>query len=144
MTVSRILDGKGWKVFSIAEGASLQRAVDLLSEHRIGVLLVTGPAGELAGILSERDVIRALSGNAAAAATRTAGEAMTRTVETCAPEDAEPVIMARMNELGIRHLPVLASGKLAGIVSMRDVIRLRIEKIDDMMRSIVQEAELLK
>lgn len=144
MTVSRILNQNGWKVFTIEAEAPLQRVIDTLAEHRIGVLVVTGPGGTLAGILSERDVIRALSGDAGRAHATTAGDAMTRTVETCTPEDAEAAIMERMNATGIRHLPVLAGGKLAGIVSTRDVIRLRIEKIDEMMRSIQREVALLK
>jgi CBS domain-containing protein len=144
MTVSRILNQKGWKVFTIAAEAPLQQVIDTLAEHRIGVLVVTARDGTLAGILSERDVIRALHKDAGQASARTASDAMTRVVETCTPDDAEAAIMERMNTTGIRHLPVLAGGKLAGIISMRDVIRLRIEKIDEMMRSIQREVALLK
>lgn len=144
MTVSRILNQKSWKVFTVEASAPLQKVVDALAEHHVGVLVVTGPGGTLAGIVSERDVIRALSGNAAAALTKTAGDVMTRDIETCTPEDPETDIMERMNAKGMRHLPVLAGGKLTGIVSLRDVIRLRIEKIDEMMRTIRQEAESLK
>lgn len=144
MTASRILDQKGWTVFTVAHSASLQEVVDALARHRVGVLVVTGDGGGLAGIVSERDVISALSGNAAAALSRTAADVMTSNIETCAPDDAESAIMQRMNALGVRHLPVIANGRLAGLVSMRDVIRLRIEKIEEMMQSIRREAELLK
>jgi len=144
MTVSRILDHKGWKVFSVDAATPLQAVVDALAEHGVGVLVVTGPGGALAGIISERDVIRALSGDAAAALRKTAAAAMTRDVATCTPEDAETTVMERMNARGVRHLPVLAGGKLVGVVSMRDVIRLRIEKIEEMMRAIEAEAALLK
>lgn len=144
MTVSRILDHKGWKVFSVDASAPLQAVVDALAEHKVGVLVVTGPGGALAGIVSERDVIRALAGDAAAALRKTVAATMTRDVATCTPEDAETTVMERMNEKGVRHLPVLSGGKLAGVVSMRDVIRLRIEKIEEMMRAIEAEAALLK
>jgi CBS domain-containing protein len=143
MTVSRILDEKGWKVFSVESSAPLQSVVDMLAEHHVGVLVVTS-GGQLAGIISERDVIRALSGNAAAAIGRTAADVMTRNLETCTPEESEASLMERMNARGVRHLPVLAGGKLVGIVSMRDVVKLRIEKIDEMMRAIRRDAELLK
>lgn len=145
MTVSRILNEKGWKVFTVEATAPLQAVIDQLAEHQVGVLVVTGPGGELAGIVSERDVIRALAGAPPdALSAKTAADAMTRNVETCTPEDGEPGIMERMNARGVRHLPVLAGGKVAGIVSMRDVIRLRIEKIEEMMAGIRREAEKLR
>jgi CBS domain-containing protein len=143
MTVSRILNDKGWTVFSVEASAPLQRVIDTLAEHRVGVVVVTA-GGQLAGIISERDVIGALSGNAAAAIGKTAADVMTRSLETCTPDESEASLMERMNARGVRHLPVLADGKLAGIVSMRDVVKLRIEKIDEMMRAIRHDAELLK
>lgn len=144
MTVSRILDQKGCKVFTVDASASLQAVVDRLAEHRVGVLVVVDAGGRLAGIVSERDVIRALAGAPDALSRKTAADAMTRSLETCTPEDAESEIMARMDARGVRHLPVLADGKLAGLVSMRDVVKLRIEKIEEMMQSIRREAAALK
>ena len=144
MTASRILDRKGWEVFTVARSASLQEVVDALARHRVGVLVVTGADGGLAGIVSERDVIAALAGDAAAALSKTAADVMTTAIQTCTPDEPEPELMERMNRSGVRHLPVLANGKLAGLVSLRDVIRLRIEKIDEMMRSIQREVDQLK
>lgn len=144
MTVARILNQKGWKVFTVDATAPLQKVVDALADHAVGVLVVTDAGGSPTGIISERDVIRALSGNAAGGLAKTAADVMSRSLETCTPDDAETEIMERMNARGIRHLPVMAGGKLTGLVSMRDVIKLRIEKIDEMMRAIRQEAELLK
>ena len=143
VSVSRILNEKGWKVYTVEASAPLQSVIDMLAEHRVGVLVVTS-GGQLAGIISERDVIGALSGNAAAAIGKTAADVMTRSLETCTPDESEGSLMERMNAKGVRHLPVLADGKLAGIVSMRDVVKLRIEKIDEMMRAIRQDADLLK
>jgi len=144
MTVARILKDKGSTVYTVPAAAPLQAAVDVLAEHRVGVLVVTGSDGGIGGILSERDVIRALSGNAASGVARSVADVMTRDIETCTPEDAESEVMARMNAKGIRHLPVVSDGKLVGLVSMRDVIKLRIAKIDEMMRAIRREAGLLK
>lgn len=144
MTVSRILNEKGWKVFTVEATAPLQQVVDALAQHKVGVLVVTAPGGALAGVISERDVVRALAGNATAALQRTAADIMTRAVETCTPDDPEAEVMQRMNARGVRHLPVLADGKLAGVISLRDVIRLRIAKIDDMMRSIRREVEQMQ
>ena len=144
MTVARILNQKGWKVFTVDAAAPLQEVVDALADHAIGVLVVTGEKGAPVGIVSERDVIRALKGNASAGLGKIASDVMTRSLETCSPDDPEAEIMDRMNARSVRHLPVMAGGKLTGIVSMRDVIKLRIEKIDEMMRAIREEAELLK
>ena len=142
MTVLRILNQKGWDVFTVGSTSSLQQVIDLLAANKVGVLVVLDANGGLAGIVSERDVMRVLSGNAAAALGKTVADVMTRNVETCTPDDAESDIMERMNARGVRHLPVLAGGKLAGVVSLRDVIKLRIEKIDELMRTISQQAAL--
>jgi CBS domain-containing protein len=142
MTVSRILNQKGWDVFTVQSTAPLQQVIDTLAANKIGVLVVTDASGSLAGIVSERDVMRVLSGSAAGALGKTAADVMTRNVETCTPDDAESTIMERMNDRGVRHLPVLAGGKLTGVVSLRDVIKLRLEKIDELMRTITHEAAL--
>jgi CBS domain-containing protein len=143
VTASRILDEKGRKVFTVEDSAPLQNVIDMLAKHHVGVLVVTS-GEQVAGIISERDVVGALSGNAAAAIGRTAADVMIRSLETCTPDESEASLMERMNARGVRHLPVLAGGKLVGIVSMRDVVKLRIEKIDKMMRAIRHDAELLK
>ena len=144
MTVARILNQKGWKVFTVEANAPLQTVIDVLSGHDVGVVVVTAADGSPAGIVSERDVIRALSGSAAVGFARTASDVMSRSLETCSPDDAESEIMERMNAKGIRHLPVMAGGRLTGLVSIRDVVRLRIEKIDELMRAIRHEADLIK
>ena len=142
MTVSRILNQKGWNVFTVHPTAPLQAVILSLAEHHVGVLVVTETGRDVAGIISERDVIRALAASATAAERLTAADVMTRGVATCAPDDPESEVMEHMTAAGVRHLPVLAGGKLAGSVSIRDVVKLRLEKIDEMMRSIRHEAEL--
>jgi CBS domain-containing protein len=144
MTVSRILNQKGWDVFTVQSTSPLQQVIDTLAANKVGVVVVTDAKGSLAGIVSERDVMRVLSGNATGALGKTAADVMTASVETCTPDDAESHIMERMNARGVRHLPVLAGGKLTGIVSLRDVIKLRIEKIEELMRTVTREAALQK
>ena len=136
MTVSRILEAKGSAVVAVSPADTVQTIIDTLARHRVGVVVVTDEKQAIAGIISERDVMRVLSGNAASVLGRTAEEIMTRKVVTCAPSDPEAEVMQRMSEIGVRHLPVMVDGRVAGIVSMRDVIKLRIEKIDELMRSI--------
>ena len=82
MTVLRILNQKGWDVFTVGSTSSLQQVIDLLAANKVGVLVVLDANGGLAGIVSERDVMRVLSGNAAAALGKTAADVMTRNVET--------------------------------------------------------------
>lgn len=144
MTVSRILKDKGTAVISVGLEDTVQTVIDTLGRNRVGAVVVLRGKDELVGIISERDVIRALTGDAAAALARTAEEIMTGAVETCGTEDPETEIMQRMSAKGIRHLPVVSGGRIAGLVSMRDVIKLRIEKIDQLMRSIEREAEQMK
>lgn len=144
MTVSRILERKGSSVVSVDLAEPLQGVIDALARNHIGVVVVTGPMKDVAGIISERDVVRALSRDAASALKSTAADVMTREVATCRLDEAESDVMKRMDEKGLRHLPVMAGGKLVGIVSLRDVIRLRLEKIDELMASITRDAEQTK
>ena len=144
MTVARILKQKGSAVIAVGLNDSLQTIVDTLARNRVGVVVVIDSAHGLAGIISERDVVRAMAGDASSVLAKSAADIMITEVETCTPDDPEGEIMQRMSVKGVRHLPVLVEGRLAGIVSMRDVIRLRLEKIDELMRSIEREAEQMK
>jgi len=144
VTVARILRQKGSAVIAVGLNDSLQTIVDTLARNRVGVVVVIDSAHGLAGIISERDVVRAMAGDASSVLAKSAADIMITEVETCTPDDPEGEIMQRMSVKGVRHLPVLVEGRLAGIVSMRDVIRLRLEKIDELMRSIEREAEQMK
>lgn len=144
MTVARILKKKGSSVISVGLKDNIQIVVDTLARNRVGVVVVIDADHGLAGIISERDVVHAMAGDVSSVLTKTAAEIMTTEVETCTLDDPEGEIMQRMSGKGVRHLPVLSAGQLAGIVSMRDVIRLRLEKIDELMRSIEREAEQMK
>lgn len=139
MTVARILDKKGFKVFSVGVDAPLRTIIHELATHHIGVLVVTGSNGEVLGMISERDVIRELARNDNASG-RKAGDIMTGTVCKCGPEDTEGEIMERMGKAGVRHLPVEHNGKLVGLISARDILNLRIEKLNALMQEIKNEA----
>lgn len=143
MAVAHILRQKGAAVVTVEPGTSVQSIVDTLARHRIGAVVVIDPAGGIAGIVSERDVVRAMAGDAAAVVHKTARDIMTAKVRTCAPDDSEAELMQMMTESRIRHLPVVAHGKLAGMISIGDVVKLRIESMEaeaDQMKTYIASA----
>ncbi len=137
MSVAHILKQKGNAVITVEPSQTLHEVAGTLAKHRIGAVIVVGAAGAIAGIVSERDVVRALAKDGAAALEKTAGEFMTVKVRTCTPRDTETGLMGLMTEHRIRHLPVVEDGKLAGMISIGDVVKLRIEMIE-------REAEEMK
>lgn len=143
MNVKTILAAKGGDVISIEPTATLAAATQLLSRHRIGAVVISGAGGRLAGILSERDIVRALSEHGAAALDYPVGQVMTRNVMTCSEDDSIADIMERMTTGKFRHLPVLTNGRLVGLVSIGDVVKQRVEEIEsetEAMRDYIQTA----
>ncbi len=130
MNVKAILAAKGGDIVCIEPTADLAAAVKLLSAHRIGAVVIRGAGGRLAGILSERDIMRALSEHGAAALTLSVGQVMTRDVATCGEDDTVASIMERMTEGKFRHMPVVIKGRPAGLVSIGDVVKQRVEEIE--------------
>jgi len=130
MTVRAILSRKGSDVATIAPTAGLSEAVRLLAERRIGAVVVTGPDSRVAGILSERDIVRALSERGPAALDENVAAVMTRKVMTCTESETVAALMERMTAGKFRHLPVVEQGRLAGIISIGDVVKLRVEEIE--------------
>jgi len=137
MAVAHILKQKGSAVFTVKPGDTVQSVVDALSAHRIGAVVVVNDKGGIAGIVSERDIVRAMAGKGAAVVSKTAADIMTAKVRTCSPADTEADLMSLMTQHRIRHLPVVASGKLAGMISIGDVVKYRMESME-------REAEDLK
>jgi CBS domain-containing protein len=129
MTVARILNEKGHDVVTAAPEVSLTEAVATLAEKRIGAVVVVEGAA-IRGILSERDVVRAVARHGIEALRLPVGQCMTRDVQTCEPSDSINTVMQTMTSGRFRHLPVLADGKLAGIVSIGDVVKLRLEEVE--------------
>ena len=143
MTVSTILAAKGGDVITIEPTATLATAASLLTQKRIGALIILGAGGRVAGILSERDVVHALAQRGQQALDEPLSQSMTREVVTCASDDAINSLMERMTTGKFRHLPVVDSGKLVGIVSIGDIVKRRVDEMEresEAMRDYIQTA----
>ena len=127
MTVSSILKGKGAGVISVAPQDLLASVIDTLAAKRIGAVLVTDAAGNVAGVLSERDVVRALARHGAGALDMTASSFMTAEVVHATPNDTVEHVMETMTRGRFRHVPILENGRLVGIISIGDVVKRRID-----------------
>ncbi len=142
MTIAAILVGKGREVISVTAHQSVMDAALLLAKRRIGALPVMEGAS-VVGIFSERDVIHALEENGVAALDRKVGDVMTSPAVTVSPQ--EPVIgaLSLMTRRRIRHLPVVEAGKIVGVVSIGDLVKFRIDRIEAdaaAMRDYIQNA----
>ncbi len=142
MNVNSILSSKGALVVTIEPTATLSAAIGYLAEKRIGALVVTGAEGRVVGILSERDVVRAVAAGDRAMQ-MPLSEVMTRKVVTCRANDSITTIMEQMTAGKFRHLPVVEDGKLAGIVSIGDVVKYRLSELEheqNALRDYIQTA----
>jgi CBS domain-containing protein len=129
-TVSAILAGKGREVVSIEPNASLAAAVALLAEKRIGAALILGADRRVVGILSERDIVRALAERGSAALGEPVSQTMTRKVSTCTESETVASIMERMTEGKFRHVPVVDQNRTVGIISIGDVVKHRLHQME--------------
>ncbi|HEX4040828.1 MAG TPA: CBS domain-containing protein [Xanthobacteraceae bacterium] len=130
MTVSIILAAKGRDVVSVEPNAKLSSAVALLAEKRIGALVVLGVDRRIVGILSERDIVRALAEHGTHTLDAPVSQVMTRKVSTCTESETIPSIMERMTAGKFRHVPVVDQGRLAGIISIGDVVKHRLQQME--------------
>jgi CBS domain-containing protein len=130
MTVRAILDLKGRDVTTIVPDKTLGDAASLLSQHKIGALVVTGADRRVTGILSERDIVKAVSAGGAAALEEKIAARMTREVVTCGPHDTMAELMGRMTAGRFRHVPVVENGRLVGIISIGDVVKHRLAEME--------------
>jgi CBS domain-containing protein len=130
MTVKTILAAKGGDIVSIEATADLTAAAQLLAARRIGAIVIRGTEGGLAGILSERDIVRTIAQHGMAALSMSVAQVMTRNVATCGEEDTIASLMERMTAGKFRHLPVVVKGELKGIVSIGDVVKQRVGEIE--------------
>lgn len=131
MLVRDILSGKGSDVATIPPDADVARLVALLADHGIGALVVSSTGTSVDGIVSERDIARALHRHGAALMTLTVADLMTADVKTCAPADEVQHLAELMTTGRFRHLPVVDGEALVGIVSIGDVVKKRIEALTD-------------
>ena len=139
MKVSQILARKGsMDVASIADSASVDEAVKDLARRKIGALVVLGTDGAMAGILSERDVVRAIGEDGIGALQGRVGDLMTRDVETCSPDEKTDSVLDRMTRGRFRHMPVMDAGAMQGLVSIGDVVKARIDEIEQENRAMFE------
>jgi CBS domain-containing protein len=136
MIVKTVLAAKGGKVVSIEPTADLVAAAKLLTTHRIGVLVVMDAGGHLVGILSERDIMRALAESAGAALQLSVAQVMTRNVSTCGVNDSISSILKRMTTGKFRHMPVLDNHLLVGLISIGDIGKQQMERLLDHARQL--------
>ena len=134
MSVKQILDEKGRNVFTMRPTATLQEAARELGERRIGALILTEDDGRIAGILSERDIVRMIGRHGSTCLDHRIADVMTVKVITCSEAATLDELMETMTNGRFRHVPVEASGRLVGVISIGDVVKRRI-------RDAVREAE---
>jgi CBS domain-containing protein len=127
--VSSVLKQKGHDVVSVAPHQTIASVVKVLTQNRIGAAPVINEAGQLIGIISERDIIRGMSEYAGTVLTLPAEQLMTREVKTCSFEDQLVDLMEVMTLQRLRRLPVIENGALRGIVSIGDVVKQRLEEV---------------
>jgi CBS domain-containing protein len=137
MLVSQILKEKGDLVFTASPGDSVAAVAALLVSRRVGAMVVLDQAHDVAGIVSERDIVRVVAELGAEGLSQPISACMTRDVVFAVPNETVDELMSRMTDRRIRHLPVLRDGKLVGIVSIGDLVKRKIEES-------VAEAETLK
>ena len=130
MNVAAILKQKGREVFTTASDTSLLDITKLLGLHGIGCIVITGPDGKVTGIVSERDVVRQIAKIGSKVLKEPVEAYMTKTVVTCRESDTIDRLMAEMTAHRFRHLPVVERGRLVGLVSIGDVVRMRIAEAE--------------
>lgn len=128
MFVSDILSQKGGLVFTVTPGTSVAQVSQQLSTRRVGSVLVLDEQGAVIGIVSERDLVRALASHGAKAMELEARDVMTREVVSCDPDDSIDHVMEVMTRGRFRHVPVVRYGELLGLVSIGDVVKARLEE----------------
>lgn len=130
MTVARILRLKGSAdVATITAAETVADAAAALSSKRIGALVVSSDGKTVNGIISERDVVRWLGREGASCLTRPVADVMTAKVVTCGPDDDVAEIMRHMTSGRFRHIPVIDNGRLAGVISIGDVVKYRMDAL---------------
>ncbi|MBR0654727.1 CBS domain-containing protein [Plastoroseomonas arctica] len=137
MTIASILARKGGNVVSVGPGEDAVGVAATLARHRIGAVLVRDGAGVVLGILSERDIVRAIGKDGTAALAMTARQMMTSDVHSVSPDTGINEALGEMTDRRIRHLPVMTAGTVAGMVSIGDLVKAR-------MDAIIEEAESLR
>lgn len=130
MNVASILRGKGSDIITANTDDEVSVICKILSEHKIGAILVMDQEKKLAGVISERDIVRALSESGNSCLICKAKDLMTSKVISCSPTDTIDEVMSLMTEKRIRHLPVIDDGNLTGFISIGDVVKSRMDQVE--------------
>lgn len=138
MRISEILRTKGDAVATIAPGADVRRLLSVLAEENIGAVVVSADSVTIDGIVSERDIVRRLHERGPELLNAPVSEVMTTPVRTCEPSDDADGLRVIMTEHRIRHLPVVRDGRLAGIVSIGDVVKSAITELQTERQQLVE------
>jgi CBS domain-containing protein len=128
VTVRAILKTKGSSVVTSLANVTLHRLAQLIAQYRIGAVVIVDDEGHPQGIVSERDIVNALSAFGTAALDMVAGEVMSRGLLTCTPEHTAEDLLSIMTNSRVRHLPVVIDGQLAGIISIGDVVKCKLDE----------------
>jgi CBS domain-containing protein len=130
MRISDVIRAKGTAVVTVEPQIDVRTLLGLLAEHGIGAVVVSSDGSTVEGIVSERDVVRALAARGATVISESVSTIMTSDVKTCAPDAPVVDLMRTMTEGRFRHVPVVAGGKLAGIVSIGDIVKNRVGELE--------------
>jgi CBS domain-containing protein len=144
MLVQTILDGKGSEVVTTTPTTSLEAGIRMLTERGIGALVVIGGDQQIVGILSERDVLRALDQRGPRAMSEPLARAMTPNVSACTSETTVNSVMEQMTTGRFRHMPVIDGGRLVGIVSIGDAVKHRLDELKREALVLQREREVLQ
>lgn len=131
MRIGTIVAGKGDRVATISRDATIADAVERLAEEGVGALVVSNDGQRIEGIISERDIVRSLGRGQTGALALRVDDLMTSEVVTCVPSDTVDALMAVMTDRRIRHVPVVEDDRLAGIVSIGDVVKWRLHELEE-------------
>jgi CBS domain-containing protein len=130
MRISNILRGKGSQVVTVTPDAKVRHLLAILAEHRIGAVVVSRDGTTVDGIASERDIVQALARRGAAVLSEPVTAIYTAEVHTVTPQTDIEEVMRMMTERRVRHAPVVADGRLQGIVSIGDVVKIRLGELE--------------
>jgi CBS domain-containing protein len=130
MRISDVLRAKGGAVVTVEPQIDIRTLLGVLAEHGIGAAVVSTDGETVEGIVSERDIVRALAARGATVISEPVSAIMTSDVKTCPPDAPVVDLMLTMTEGRFRHVPVLSNGKLAGIVSIGDIVKHRVGELE--------------
>jgi CBS domain-containing protein len=136
MQIAEVLRRKGSEVATVTPTATITEVLESLAHHGVGALVVSADGNTVDGIISERDIVRALAARGRGIVDQTAAEVMTREVVTCSETATIEQLMDEMTQRRFRHVPVTEDGRLVGIISIGDVVNARVRNLETETRQL--------